>query len=202
MKQKTTITLPERVVNGSLSAMARMEYKQLYDKFITAYRTMPFRLGEEVVPFDPKEMSYEKVKLYIEEITKNLTDSQKEPWEKMRLQAKNGMKHITAFLANYPNVEFAIDKRPNILTENRLKVANAGDVIRERAMVDVPKEANDYFALVVKLNEANLALREFEQKNGLDPIGLGGAKEYADNPEKFACMWVDGFLKKKKVTLI
>ncbi len=200
MKQK--ITLPERVENGSLSAMARMEYKQLHDKFMSAYRTMPFRLGGKVVPFDPREMSYEVIREYIAGMTENLNDSQKQPWEQMRMQAKNGMKHITAFLTTYPNVEFIIDKRPNILIDDRLKVANAADVIKERSMVEVPKEANDYFSLVVKLNEANLVLREYEQKNGLDPIGLGGAKEYADNPEKFAKNWVDGFLKKKKVTLL
>ncbi len=197
MKQK--ITLPARVENGSLSAMARMEYKQLYDKFMSAYRTMPFRLGRKIVPWDPREMSYEVIREYIAGMTENLNDSQKEPWEKMRMQAKNGMKHITAFLTTYPNVEFTIDKRSNILSEDRLKVSNSADVIKERSMVEVPKEANDYFALVVKLNEANLSLREFEMKNGLDPIGLGGAKEYADDPEKFARKWVDGFLKKKKV---
>ncbi len=200
MKNKTM--LPERVEKGELSALASMEYKQLYKKMAEYYSRMPFRLGREVLPYNPRKMSYEKVRQYIDSIVSGVSDNKKGPWEEMRMQAKNGMKHIDAFLKAFPNAEFKVDERPNILNSDRLSVVNAAEVIKERAMVDVPKEASDYFALVVSLDRANQALREYEQKNGLDPIGLGSAKEYAENPEKFARKWVDGFLKKKKITLI
>ena len=132
--------LSKKIVPMSLENEKIGEFNTLYKLMVEAYARLPFHLGKEALPLNPKEITEERLFSYTDKMTKGLSDEQKKVWQKLYSDAIMQIKLIRQFFEKFPDAEFEVDDNINKPKEQRISCINKVEAIRAVSKIDVSAE--------------------------------------------------------------
>ena len=197
MEKSEVRELPKRIVPMSLESEKLGEFNTLYKLMVEAYARLPFYLGEEALPLNPKEITGERLRAYIEKMSKRLNEEQKKVWQKLYSDAIMHIKTIRKFFDAFPDAEFEVIDNISTPKEKRITCINKIAVIRAVSEIDMPKDCCNYFAKVQALANALNEMREFEKSHGLKQQPADEMPYYAIHADEFAQKYIGGYFQKK-----
>lgn len=165
MCKKTMI--PKRVATKFNLSAKTEEFNDCLKKMVIAYSRLPFHLGYEAIPLNPKEITRERLSDYVEKMKIGLTDDQQNVWDRLRSDAIIQINVIHQFFERFPDAEFVADDSINIPKDKRIKCINKEEIIRAAAEIDVPNDCLEYFDKIRKLASALDEMREYERTHEL-----------------------------------
>ncbi len=149
-----------------------------------------------VVPNDPKDITHEWLNSALEGKTEGLQflpipaaekRELEEKWSAIRKKARQYTSEILDFFSEFSGIEYVIDSKNNI------NITNTEDYLNSACKVEVPKIAQEHFALFLQVEKTINSLREFERDNDLKKFRLEDFLLHGGlNEEKFAEAWVNG----------
>ena len=186
-----------RIISPGTNAKALASFNENFKQMVAAYTRLPFHLGEEAIPLNPKEIDAARFKVYVEKMTRGLNEDQKIVWKKLYEDATMQIKVICRFFVLFPDAEFAIDPNINKPRENRLTCINKKDVINKAAEVDIPESCKEYFEKILSLRNSLDEMREYEKTHNIQKHSIEEMIYYASHDHEYAGKWVDGYFEKK-----
>lgn len=189
--------IPKKIISPGTNAKALASFNENFKQMVAAYTRLPFHLGEEAIPLNPKEIDAAKLKMYVEKMTRCLNEDQKIVWKKLYEDATMQIKVIRRFFVLFADAEFAIDPNINKPKENRMTCINKIDVINKAAEVNVPEECKAYFEKILSLKNSLNEMREYEKNHNIQKHSIEEMTYYADHANEYAGKWIDGYFDKK-----
>ena len=189
--------IPQKIISNGKRSKMMTKFEENYKQMVAAYTRLPFHLGKEAIPLNPKEIDAVRLKVYVEKMTQGLNEDQKKVWQKLYEDATMHIKVICRFFVLFPDAEFAIDPNINKPQENRLTCINKIDVINKAAEVDVPEECKAYFEKILSFKNSLNEMREYEKNHNIQKHSIEEMTYYADHANEYAGKWIDGYFDKK-----
>ena len=197
MEIKEVRELPKRIVPMSLESVKLGEFNSLYKLMVEAYARLPFYLGEEALPLNPKEITGERLHSYIEKMSKGLNEEPKKVWQKLYSDAIMHIKSIRKFFEVFPDAEFEESDNINKPKDQRITCINKVAAIRAVSEIDIPKDCREYFKKIQSLAKSLSEMRDFEKSHGLQQRPMDEMPFYANHADEFAQRFIGGYFNKK-----
>lgn len=188
---------PERILSYGNWAKKTTEFNAMYKKMVDSYMMLPFHLGVEALPHNPKEIDAARLKGYCEKMMTGLNEDQKNVWRKLYSDAIVQIKILERFFEAFPDAEFQINDNVTTPRENWLTCVNKTVVIKNAAEVDVPEDCKAYFEKVQSFASALNEMREYEKSHNIQKHSIEEMAYYVDHFDEFAKKYVDGYFDKK-----
>lgn len=197
MEKSEVRELPKRIVPMSLESEKLGEFNTLYKLMVEAYARLPFHLGEEALPLNPKEITGERLRAYIEKMSKGLNEEQKKVWQKLYSDAIMHIKTIRKFFEVFPDAKFEESDNINKPKDQRITCVNKVAAIRAVSEIDIPKDCREYFKKIQALAKSLNEMRDFEKSHGLQQRPMDEMPFYANHADEFAQRYISGYFNKK-----
>jgi hypothetical protein len=127
-----------------------------------------------------------------------LNDEQKKVWQKLYSDALMQIKVIRQFFYKFPDAEFEVNDSITAQKEKKFRCINKIETIDKAAEIDVPEDCKAYFDKVRAMYCAIVELREYEKAHNLPGRSLEEMMNYAENGDKFAGLYIDGYFHKEQ----
>ena len=125
--------LPQKIISNGKRSKMMTKFEENYKQMVAAYTRLPFHLGKEAIPLNPKEIDAVRLKVYVEKMAQGLNEDQKKVWQKLYEDATMQIKVICRFFVLFPDAEFAIDPNINKPRENRSSIRQLKWTCRKNA---------------------------------------------------------------------
>ena len=133
--------MPKTIVPNRLLSAKLGEWNTLYKNMVDAYKRLPRHLGEDAIPLNPKEITAERLTSYVNRMTTNLNDQQKQVWRNLLSDALMNIKFIRKFFEVFPLSEFDVDRNVSTPAEKRFTCTNKDEAINAVSTIDVDRKS-------------------------------------------------------------
>lgn len=134
------MNIPERIVSDGRRSEKTAEFNALYKQMVDSYMKLPSHLGTEAIPYNPKDITVERLANYVERMQTGLSEEGKKVWQKLYSDALMQIKLIRQFFEKFPDAEFEVDDNINKPKEQRISCINKVEAIRAVSKIDVSAE--------------------------------------------------------------
>ncbi len=189
--------IPKRIVSDGRRSEKTAEFNAMYQQMVESYMRLPSHLGEEAIPYYPKEITGERLAGYVKKMQTGLNDEQKKVWQKIYSDAMMQITNIRRFFEFFPSAEFEVKENP-MSRHNSFTCTNKSETIDKAAEIDVPDDCKEYFNKVRAMYCAIVELRKYEEAHNLPGRSVEEMMNYGDDADKFAGLYVDGYFMKKQ----
>lgn len=198
---KTEVSeLPKRIISNGLQSAKLGEWSRLYKNMVDAYCRLPRHCGEEAIPLNPKEITAERLTVYVDRMMSGLNEEQKLVWKNLLSDALMNIKFIRIFFDVFPVAEFDVDRNPSTPTDKRFKCRNKVETINAVSEIDVPDDCREYFEKIKALAKSLNEMREYEKSHDMQKRPMEEMTYYANHADEFAQKFLGGYFKKKSTT--
>lgn len=192
------MNIPKRIVSNGRRSATLGEFNAAYKLMVESYVRLPLHLGEEALPKNPKLITEERLSDYVKKMQTGLNDEQKKVWQKLYSDALMQIKVIRQFFEKFPDAEFEVNDSMTAQKEKMFRCVNKIETIDKAAEIDVPEDCKEYFDKVRAMYCGIVELREYEKAHNLPGRSLEEMMNYAENGDKFAGLYIDGYFLKKQ----
>ena len=192
------MNIPKRIVSNGRRSATLGEFNAAYKLMVESYVRLPLHLGEEALPKNPKLITEERLSDYVKKMQTGLNDEQKKVWQKLYSDALMQIKVIRQFFDKFPDAEFEVNDSMTAQKERMFRCVNKIETIDKEAEIDVPEDCKEYFDKVRAMYCGIVELREYEKAHNLPGRSLEEMMNYAENGDKFAGLYIDGYFLKKQ----
>lgn len=194
MCKKTMI--PKRVATKCNLSAKTEEFNNCFRKMVMAYSRLPFHLGDEAIPLNPKDISREKLSDYVDKMKTGLSDDSKKVWDKLRSDAIMQINVICQFFCRFPGAELVVNESISVPKDKRVTCINKEEIIRAAAEVEVSNECFEYYDRVMNLASALDEMRKYERTHELLERNLEEMLYYVRDPDEFCDKFIGGYFNK------
>ncbi|MBO6031554.1 MAG: hypothetical protein J6Q22_08775 [Prevotella sp.] len=163
---------------------------------VMAYSRLPFHLGDEAIPLNPKDISREKLSDYVDKMKTGLSDDSKKVWDKLRSDAIMQINVICQFFCRFPGAELVVNESISVPKDKRVTCINKEEIIRAAAEVEVSNECFEYYDRVMNLASALDEMRKYERTHELLERNLEEMLYYVRDPDEFCDKFIGGYFNK------
>lgn len=192
------MNIPKRIVSNGRRSATLGEFNAAYKLMVESYVRLPLHLGEEALPKNPKLITEERLSDYVKKMQTGLNDEQKKVWQKLYSDALMQIKVIRQFFDKFPDAEFEVNDSMTAQKEKMFRCVNKIEIIDKAAEIDVPEDCKEYFDKVRAMYCGIVELREYEKAHNFPGRSLEEMMNYAENGDKFAGLYIDGYFLKKQ----
>lgn len=192
--------MPKTIVPNRLLSAKLGEWNTLYKNMVDAYKRLPRHLGEDAIPLNPKEITAERLTSYVNRMTANLNDQQKQVWRNLLSDALMNIKFIRKFFEVFPLSEFDVDRNVSTPAEKRFTCTNKDEAINAVSTIDVPEDCRDYFKKIKTFADALNEMRDYEKAHGIQSRPMEEMSYYANHADELAQKYIGGYFQKKTTT--
>ena len=189
--------MKERIVSNGRLSEKTAEFNALYKQMVDSYMKLPSHLGTEAIPFNPKEITGERLADYVKKMQQGLPEEGKKAWQQLYSDAMMQIKFIRTFFESFPCAEFEVKENP-MSRHNSFICTNKKEAIEKAAEIEVPEDCKAYFEKVRAMYCSIVELREYEKANNLPGRSIEEMINYANDTDKFAGLYVDGYFQKEQ----
>ncbi len=192
-----TSMLPEKIVSLTMANVKLEEFNTKFKVMVDSYVRLPFNLGEEALPKNPKQITKERLEKYVKKMQERLPEEGKKYWQELYSAAVMHINMIRQFFVAFPMAEFSVDDYIGTPRDKHIKCTNKVEAINAASIVEIPTECRDYFEKVKAFEYALSEMRDFERLHGLRSFSMEEMNYLAQNSDKFAQKWLSGGFEKK-----
>ena len=196
--EKEVKTLPEKIVSRILVSKNLDEFNRKKQNLVDAYNHLPRHLSADAIPYNPREITAERLTAYVEKMKATLPEDNKQGrlvWDNLLSDALMNIKYIREFFTAFPSAEFEVDMTQQ--PEKRIYCKNAMEVIEAVSTVEVPAECQEYFEKVKAFANALNDMHDWERNHNLQQHPMAEMTYYPCHADEFAQRWLDGYFNKK-----
>lgn len=192
-----TSMLPEKIVSLTMANVKLEEFNTKFKVMVDSYVRLPFNLGEEALPKNPKQITKERLEKYVKKMQEGISEEGKKYWQELYSDAAMQINRIRQFFVAFPMAEFSVDDYIGTPRDKHIKCTNKVEAINAASIVEIPTECRDYFEKVKAFEYALSEMRDYERLHGLRSFPMEEMNYLAQNSDKFAQKWLSGGFEKK-----